>query len=277
MNEPTSLLTRLRPDIWQRTISLATDLTGLMYLPKVPLSDGTIYACGGGAPYAPTPKEIKKRRKEEREEQQRRREDAQKTPEELREELKEIERSLPQLDVDVEKERPRAYNKRERANFRIGELRYEISRRCGAKMAAPILIPEGAVEWLLHEAGHWLAATPEERRLPNYGLTDGIAGVEAGFQKIVVPHDFRAEREWQAWAFEEIVLAPWGPSRLFVPPTQADGVAFSKADPIPARALAHAERQMRANGVDVDAWRAVFGEWIRFEQGLAAPAWQRTN
>jgi hypothetical protein len=47
MTEPGSELTRERPDLWRRGLALATSLTGYVYAPKLPLADGTIYACGG--------------------------------------------------------------------------------------------------------------------------------------------------------------------------------------------------------------------------------------
>lgn len=40
---PDSFLTIHRPDIWLRTVDLASRLTGAIYVPKVPLSDGTIH------------------------------------------------------------------------------------------------------------------------------------------------------------------------------------------------------------------------------------------
>jgi hypothetical protein len=46
---------------------------------------------------------------------------------------------------------------------------------------------------------------------------------------------------------------------------------------MPRWALVHVERQMRAEGVDIEAWRSVFGEWIRFERGLPVASWLRDN
>ena len=42
-----SKLTVARPDIWVRGLELASSVTGMTYLDKLPLYDGTIYACGG--------------------------------------------------------------------------------------------------------------------------------------------------------------------------------------------------------------------------------------
>jgi hypothetical protein len=126
-------------------------------------------------------------------------------------------------------------------------------------------VPEGAMEWLLHEVGHYVAASPKERLLPNYGLSESEHG-----------HD--GEREWQAWAFEEIVLAPFGPSRLFAPPSQRDGAAYARSGPMPAAYLRHVERQIAALGLDVERLRVEWGEWVRWgtAMGAAAP-WRSVN
>lgn len=123
-----------------------------------------------------------------------------------------------------------------------------------------VYVPEGAMEWLLHEAGHWVASTPEERRRPNYGL-----GIET--------HGHGADREWQAWAFEEIILAPFGPAREFAPPSQRDGVGFSKSGPIAEEHMRHAERSIRELGLDIEEWRAVYRPWIEWgkKRGEKAP------
>jgi hypothetical protein len=128
-----------------------------------------------------------------------------------------------------------------------------------------VMVPEGAMEWLLHEVGHYVAASPEERLLPNYGLSESEHG-----------HD--GEREWQAWAFEEIVLAPLGPSRLFAPPSQRDGAAYARSGPMPEACLRHVEQQIAALGLDVERWRVEWGEWVRWgtAMGAAAP-WRSVN
>ena len=42
-----------------------------------------------------------------------------------------------------------------------------------------MLVPEGSLEWLLHEVGHWVAATPEQRQQVNYGLDTDEYGPHA--------------------------------------------------------------------------------------------------
>ena len=67
------------------------------------------------------------------------------------------------------------------------------------------------------------------------------------------------------WAFEEIILAPFGPARSFAPPEHAGGVGFSK-NQIPYEAMRHAERRIANLGIDVDEWRGAYGEWSRWIQ-----------
>lgn len=248
--EPTSILTLHRPDIWQHALLLATSVTGYKYAPKLPLPDGTIYACGG---QTPTPAQQIK---------------------DLEEQISEYRREIKYMEKTGEETYPGRLNQ---MRGWLAEATEKLKRLREAQRAGAVAVTGGAMEWLLHEVGHWVAATPEERALLNYGLADDIAGTIDGFEKIIVPTDYRADREWGAWAFEEIVLAPWGPARLFAPPTQADGVVFCGSGTMPAWALRHAERQMCAEGVDVEAWRAIFGEWIRFERSRPIPSWQRVS
>lgn len=72
------------------------------------------------------------------------------------------------------------------------------------------------------------------------------------------------------------MLAPWGPARSFVP-TQADGVAFARSGPMQDRYLRHAARRAAEPRVDVEEFRALYGEWIRWERGHMIPSWKRTN
>ena len=121
------------------------------------------------------------------------------------------------------------------------------------------MVPDGAMEWLLHEAGHWVASTQEERAQSNYGLSASEVG-----------HD--GDREWQAWAFEEIVLAPFGPSRDFAPPSQRDGAAYNKAGPMRTDCLWHVERQIQLLGLDVERWRIEWGAWVQWGRTLGERA-----
>jgi hypothetical protein len=257
MTEPDSILTRLRPDIWQRGLALATRLTGCEYAPKLPRDDGTIYACGGN-PQPPLP---------------------------IDERIKELEHLIIKHEIEIEK------HKKDKRDGNAGPFTDHMIKQRGEEIAINrrelerlrrvqncAAVPDGAMEWLLHEVGHWVVATPDERRLPSYGLTDDIAGAVDGFEKIVIPSSgVLYDREWQAWAFEEIILAPFGPSRSFAAPTWRDGVAFAKAGPMPAWALAYAERRLAEARVDLERWRALFGEWIVFERAQRVPSWERIN
>lgn len=283
-----SLLTRERPDLWRRTVALATRLTGYQYVPKLPLPDGTIYACGGGNydepedPFVHEPDPRKHLRKL-REKLKREERDGstnyypsqwqrwidrilERTPISDAEQIRRR-KEIEKIDSEIKERR----DKIEQRRGEIEELEQEIEdlerKKSGqvASCAQPrVFVPEGAMEWILHEVGHWIAASPEERLLPNYGLTPSEIG-----------HD--GDREWEAWAFEEIILAPFGPSRLFAPPTQRDGAAFAKAGPMPWFALRHAERRMLEMSVDVEEWRALYCEWIKFERGKPTPSWERVS
>lgn len=207
---PQSHLTRERPDLWGSGIALAERTTGLKFRDKLPLADGTIYACGY---YNPQP-------------------------------------ILPQLPPRLPKIRNPSHvpGRREPTPAHIKPDTFEVK------------VPDGAMEWLLHEVGHWVAATPEERQLPNYGLTDKTFG-----------HD--GDREWQAWAFEEIVMAPFGHARQFAPPTQRDGTAFEKSGPMPQWALRHVESQIRDLGLDIEPFRMVWGDWVHWGRAKATLPW----
>jgi hypothetical protein len=109
------------------------------------------------------------------------------------------------------------------------------------------------MEWLLHEVGHWLASTPTERALPNYG--DG--------------------HELEAWAFEQMIIGPiiGRDARMIAPPTQRDGTAFDWSGPLPVWAFRHIDRCVHEDRVDVAAFRALWSEWVRWglDQGHDAP------
>lgn len=139
------------------------------------------------------------------------------------------------------------------------------------KLAGTLLVPEGAMEWLLHEVGHWVAATEEERRLPNFGfgvIREGICTCTENFTECRCGD----EREWQAWAFEEIILSPFGNSRFFCPPPHRGGLAFDKNQPIPDTAFRHIETRLRADSIHVEQWRQIWGEWLRWGQSLGTNA-----
>lgn len=250
-----SRLTVLRPGIWRRAMALSTSLTGYNYAPKEPLPDGTIYACGYSdwTPQTPPPP---------------------KTNDEIRRErVEEIDRDIAWKEEDLEelgKLIERKEVERAQLQIEIDELKKE---RASLLAVPTVYVPEGSMEWLLHEVGHWLAASEDERLMQNYGLSSGI--VEEAPETI---SEHGQDREWQAWAFEEIVLTPFGASRLFAAPSCREGVAFAKNLPIPSLAMQRAERKMREHCVDLELWRGCWSDWVTWgqAQGEAAP-WRSEN
>lgn len=253
-----SIVTQQRPDLWQRALALATRTTGYEYAPKLPLADGTIYACGGNNTPQPRPN---------------------KTPKQIREDLdrkiKEQEEWLdswknppPGYPVENHPDRKKGETMEDLIRRRIRETEVDLEalkrKRAALALAPRVLVPEGSLEWLLHEVGHWIPATPEERTATNYGLSAEEVG-------------HGAEREWQAWAFEEIILAPFGPAREFTAPTCRTGVGFSKAGPIASVHLRTVEQAIQKERLAMEEWRAIYGEWIQFERGLTLPSWKRGN
>jgi len=283
--EPQSKLTRLRPDIWQRGVLLATRTTGWVYPHKAPLADGTVYACGGGNYY--TPEEEENRWINEKKEEEIRRWDEENPPPEEEDgmpewwnkrrknadvwekNIREQRRKERKEEADRQKRMWKDFEEWDRRNLPPDFLQYpndellrrrklyrdswdEMDRR--RNMLLHAVVPEGAMEWLLHEVGHWLAASRGSRNRPNYGMTQ--TGIEDG------------RSEWRAWAFEEMVLSPFGYSRLFAPPSQRDGVVFEKNVPIPDHHMRFMERRVGRDRVDIKEWQALYGEWA---------AWQRKN
>lgn len=277
-----SQLTTERPDIWLRAVALATSVTGREYVHKAPLPDGAIYACGGGGAYyppPPTPHEIKirkiddlDRRIKNNEGDYWRKPDATereydqyiRDTEELKKKREDARRRqipTPELDktiADYEIGLPEAKRKsRESIKSRVEKLNEELEqlkRERGGITLAPVPVPDGAMEWLLHEVGHWVVSTPDERQYQNYGY------------EIVKKRGWGKDREWQAWAFEEIIMAPFGPSRGFAPPEHRGGTAFDGPgwQPIPGQHLRHADTRILVSGVEVEQWRALYGEWVQW-------------
>lgn len=223
-----SELTLQRPDIWLRALDLATSLTGMIYEPKLPGPNGEMLACG--VYREPT--------KKEREND---------ITNEIAWKKLQIERLKKELE-DVDNLSP---NRKKKIEDDIAEWGEAIEKaKQDPDYKASVAVPEGEMEWLLHEVGHWVAATPAERALPNYGYGSSILLNGVG-----------AAREWQAWGFEEIILAPFGTPRLLASPSQQDGVAFDKAGPMPYVHAHYAEQRIRELGVQVEQWRAVWGDW----------------
>lgn len=248
--EPTSRLVLERPRLWIRTVALATRVTACLYEPKVPGNDGSIFACGGGYYRPPPPKTTEEIEQEE--------------IDRLENLIDWLKRQIEGYKNDINEWNEQIKDREQKIAEKQEELRQkeaELARRKGLP-THHVYVPEGAMEWLLHEVGHWVAATPEERRLPDYGYGQEEKGVGKA-------------REWQAWAFEEIILAPFGHSREFIPPKQRGGVAFAKNGQIPGEHLRHVERHIREVAIDVDEWRALYGEWIRHEQESTDPSWER--
>lgn len=250
-NEPQSALTRERPDLWRRALRLAMNLTGYEYPAKMPLADGTITACGFNYPM-PTPE----------------------TPEER--ERREIEKAIREIEWEIERFEKGYAQRFPNEQYTIGQrewLRRQLEKAKAKRPQADakaVVVPEGAMEWLLHEVGHWVAATPEERALPNYGYNSLLR------PDIVAEMKGKGSaREWQAWAFEEIVLGPFGHSRDFAAPSYRGGVAFAKNGPIPSEHLRHAER--RTASIDIAEWRALYGDWVNYERQRNTPSWKRPN
>lgn len=231
-----SLLGVTRPDIWTRALDLSVGLTGYTYAPKQPLADGTIYACGGGV-YSPPITDGSIREKIHKQEQLIRK--YEKYPTYQRGLIEELERLQEEL-----------------RKFREEESK---------QLASTVFVPEGSAEWLLHEVGHWIAATDTERRAQHYGLAS-------------LADDHGADREWQAWAFEEIVLAPYGSSREFATPMTRDGEAFTRHGPMPQRYLRHVEQRLDELQIDLEPWRVVWGDWVKWGRSMGHKApWRSTN
>ncbi|HEY3500256.1 MAG TPA: hypothetical protein VGK73_36445 [Polyangiaceae bacterium] len=268
--EPRSLLTATRPDIWARGLAMATALTGLTYEHKSPRPDGTIYSCGYSYgppaidPFKGLPMQERLRRLRESLRKQeseggtgwnpwvwekwiKEAEQESPTKEKRRNEIRE---RVTQIEKQIEEKK---HDERE-LNDELERLRKELN----ALAQPPVWrasVPDGAMEWLLHEVGHYVAATPAERLLPNYGLSES-------------EHGYDGDRELQAWAVQEIILAPFGYARGFAPPTQRDGAAFNKPGPLPPAAMQHAAREIARLGIDVEMWRVAWGEWVKWGRAL---------
>jgi hypothetical protein len=144
---------------------------------------------------------------------------------------------------------------------------------CGARpegdslvLVPHVFVPIGAMEWLLHEVGHWISSTPEERAMPDYGFGCGTPEC----------------REIEAWAFQEMVLAPFSggsSARNLTPPAHRGGSPYDLGGDIPDSAVSHVRRQLRSlPGIDVEQWRATYGEWFAWGLSLGHRApWLSEN
>ena len=220
-----SQLTVDRPDIWCRALDLAQATTGMVYIEKKPLPDGTIHACGGSyypevydtprKPHDPLGILNKIRRK--------------------RDELNRHRRDINKIHDEIED--------------LINELKATPTR------LPAVFVPSGAMEWLLHEVGHWVASSDMERNLPNYGDS----------------------HELSAYAFEDYVFGQ--PSRLLVVPTQRDNFAFDLSSPLPQGSFLHIDRRLRESAIDLCPFKDIWGEWVSWGRSLGdeAPWLQAKN
>lgn len=215
MSAPDSLLVSTRPDIWFRALTLAEATTGLSFPHKRELPNGTLYACGSGSGWYTPPSEETWR-------------DA--------DALDDLRRKRDELKKKVE---DRERLQREQLEKEISELE--------KKLDLQVFVPEGSVEWVLHEVGHWLAASASERVLPDHGLQ-------------YHPED---DREWQAMAFESMVLQPWGDPRYLCAPTvRDDSVVFRTPGPVQERHTRHIDAQLHALALSIQPWRQLASEWV---------------
>jgi len=215
--KPRSALTLQRPDLWRTALELSAARTGLRFVPKVPLPDGTIYCCGGGP-------------------------------------SKKIDRDLVELETDIErlKAAHRVGRLTETGEESLVILQKELKRIKERKNSLAVAVPEGAVEWLLHEVGHWLASTTKQRALPNYGLArESDADV--------------MEHELRALAFQEIIFSPVAQARHLTPTSQKDGWGFDGPERLNSSHFRFAERAMIEANFDRQEWQSVFLPFANWE------------
>lgn len=262
-----SQLTVARPDIWERGLALAHGITGVEYVDKRPLADGTIFACGGYAPPRnPTLRDILREKKSNLERmRQNPRYWSPRQIDEAEAEYEELKRRyIPTIDEKIQEQEEVVRKKKDNpydyspASIDRSEEQLERLKREKANLSSSIsvYIPSGAMEWLLHEVGHWVAASKDERFLPNYGN----------------PGD-DSTREIEAWAFEEMVLSHLGAARYFAPLSQRDGIAFELSGPLPQTAFMHVERRLRDGNISVKPFQILWEEWVAWgrAQGSEAP------
>lgn len=224
---PRSRLTAQNPDLWHRAVTEATRLTGYVYAPKIEYG-----LCGGGPYYTPQQRQIRDAVVPEIWDINKKIDEANKTERELGESGELTDEKALELILQ-----------RKALRKKLAELREKI------KFSPVVEVPDGAMEWLLHEVGHWVAATHTERWLPNYGFTPE-RGVGTG------------ARELQAWAFEDIVLAPWGRAYDFIAPPHRGGVVYERD--IRPDHFRHIDRRLNAldGQIDLHLWRSIYGEWV---------------
>ena len=229
-----SQLTYSRPDIWERALDLAVSTTGMGYVDKRPLTDGTIFACGGGYYIPPTPETEKKIRIRHQKED----------IERMKREIADLKIKHPSLRVSLRM----TLEDLKRAEEKLRELEKE--------QKASVYVPSGAMEWLLHEVGHWVTTSSLNRTLPNYGDSKDI----------------------EAWAFEEAVLSHLGPARNFTPLPHRGGPAFDMAGPIPKWSFRKLDKRIADDDISLEPFQRLWEEWVTWgtAQGPDAP-WLQTH
>ena len=188
---------------------------------KRPLPDGTIFACGiyypDPVPYEPSIEErIKRNKKNSMIHINIQAIYSPRSIDQIKGELEDLrEQFRPKLEERIKKQQNIVDDMEENSyDHSPDSIRSEKERleRLRNKLPSPIqslgvYVPSGAMEWLLHEVGHWVAASDADRLLPNYG----IPASDVDRQRPSLGDD----PEVEAWAFEEAVLSHLGPARYF--------------------------------------------------------------
>ena len=227
-----SQLTYARPDIWERALKLANDTTGIRYVEKHPLPDGTIYACGSISIVPPLTER-----------------------QDLENRIERLTRNLEWLKRNPSSNNQNDIDERTRRKEELEDKLRDLPPVPDTPKALSVVIPSGAMEWLLHEVGHWVVASNVDRLRPNYGDS----------------------RDIEAWAFEEAVLSHLGPARDFAPPTQRDGPAFI-AGPIPDWAFRRVDKRLTDGDIEIEPFQLLWAEWVAWGHAQDSDApWRKAN
>lgn len=243
---PSSLFALEKPLLWRQSLQIATRLTGKRYVNKLPSEDGTIWMCGsggGGSFYSDECDDDEWRKGGYEKKKDGGTENGEDTEDSGKEGVDELQDRIDRLER-LDKDRKR----RIEIDREIEILRKEKDR---LHLAQIVHVPEGAVEWLAHEVGHWLSS--DHRDAFNMGMTE-YAENDSDV----------ARQEWEAMAFEDILFAPWAPSRILMPPSYRGGIPFSK-DTISPVYFSAMEKKMRSARIDIEEWRQVFGPYAEWE------------
>ena len=133
------------------------------------------------------------------------------------------------------------------------------------------MVPEGCGEGLLHEIGHYIAATSIERALPNYGFGDIIYEPNEGEYRRGVGWD----REYQAYAFECAVFKQQA-MRFY---NGRNGTSSPEHCGVLWREELHpwhfrwVERHLGVINIPLDKVQHIWGKWVEWEISTGSPAW----